>query len=117
MADHYATLEPSDQRWTVTLGGVTVAESTGVVVLHETYGDRNLPPVPYFPPDSIKVPMAPTDYHTACPIKGQADYIEITVGDAKLENAIWAYLDPVENLADIAGYFAFYSDRFEITVG
>ena len=33
----------------------------------------------------------------------------------KLENAIWCYPDPVENLAGIAGYVAFYGDRFEVT--
>lgn len=115
MPDHYARLEPSPQTWTVTRNGVTVAESAGVVMLHETYGDRELPPVPYFPPDALRVDVSLTEHHTTCPIKGQADYLEARVGEERLENAIWLYPDPVDDLAAIAGYVAFYGDRFEVT--
>lgn len=113
--EHFARLEPSPQTWVVTRGGQTVAESDGVMLLHETYGDRQFPAVPYFPPDSLQVPAESTDHHTSCPIKGQADYYQITVGDEELENAVWHYPSPVDELADIAGFLAFYPDRFEIS--
>ncbi|MFV0259679.1 MAG: DUF427 domain-containing protein [Acidimicrobiales bacterium] len=126
---HTAWLEPSDTTWVVDYQGHEIARSDRAVLLHEVYGDRVLPPVVYFPPDAVTgAGLHATDHHTSCPIKGRASYYRVELGArsgptnadrsvAELDNAVWYYPDPLADLAPIAGYVAFYPDRFEIHPG
>jgi adenylate cyclase len=117
MADnpnHTATVSPSDQTWTVTRNGTVVAESSSVMLVHESYQGRDMPPVPYFPTEDVVVDLdGPTGHNTTCPVKGRADYYSIG-GDDDLVNSIWFYPEPLSPLEPIAGYVAFYGDRFDI---
>ncbi len=115
MTNHVATLEPSTSRWVVARNGVEIANSTDAVLLVETYGDRTMDPVPYFPPDAVAgAELRPSTHHTFCPIKGTADYFSVLIDGEELENSVWYYPEPQADLEAIAGYVAFYPDRFDI---
>src|SRR5205807_3125013 len=102
--------EPWPRRVRACLGGVTVADSTRVLLLFEP-GHR---PVYYFPPDDVRTDLLePTAKSTHCPHKGQASYWTIRAGSSVAEDAVWSYLDPIPERSDITGHMAFYWNRLD----
>lgn len=80
--------------------GVVLAESDGCEVVE---GNQ------YFPPDSIKQEFfQPSNTHTTCPWKGQANYYNIVVNGEENKDAAWYYPDPKEKANNIKGYIAFW---------
>jgi len=107
---HRVHVEASPRRVRVTFNGQTIADSKRAVLLRET----GYLPVYYFPSEDVRQDvLEPTDLHTRCPYKGEASYWTVRVGDRAAENAMWGYLDPLPERADIAGYRAFYWDRMD----
>ena len=108
--DHRIRLEASARRARVVFNGTTVAESDHAVILHEAGHTQVL----YFPRRDVRLHlMRPTDHRTHCPYKGDAAYWTLTVGEKSAENAVWSYENPIESVAGIRGYMAFYKDRVD----
>ncbi len=100
----------SRRRVRVVFGGITVADSRRVMLLHE-FGRL---PVFYFPLEDVRMDvMEATDYHTRSPLKGEASYWTIRVGERAAENAAWSYLDPFPGGPQIKGYMAFYWEQMD----
>ena len=108
--DYRVDFIPSPRRVRVMLGGETIADSTHVMMARET----GHTPVYYFPPDDVRMDlMTPTDHHTHCPYKGDASYWTIRAGGKEAENAMWAYVDPYDESADMKDYCGFYWNRVD----
>jgi uncharacterized protein (DUF427 family) len=116
--DHRVDLVPETRRVRVTLGGVTIADSTAALRVEET----GHTPVHYLPEKDVRLDLLHrTDHHSRCPYKGEASYwtIETQQGGSarRSENAVWGYPIPYDEVTGIAGYYAFYPDRVDsITV-
>jgi uncharacterized protein (DUF427 family) len=109
-ASHQILFEDSPRRVRVVSGNVAVADSKRVKLLLET---GHLP-VYYFPLDDVRTDLLePTDHVTHCPYKGDASYWTVSVGERVAENAVWGYLDPIPERADIKGYVAFYWNKMD----
>jgi uncharacterized protein (DUF427 family) len=107
---HRVDVEPSPRRVRVIVAGETIADSRHALLLRES----NHLPVYYFPAADIRSDLLTrTELHTRCPYKGDASYWTITVGERTIENAVWAYEQPLAGREDIAGYQAFYWDRVD----
>ncbi len=79
--------EDSRRRVRVVFGGVIIADSTRVMLLHE-FGRL---PVFYFPMEDVRMDlMEATEHHTSSPLKGDASYWTIRVGERIAENAVWS---------------------------
>jgi uncharacterized protein (DUF427 family) len=52
--------------------------------------------------------LVPTDHHTHCPFKGDADYHSLVVGDRTVENAVWSYPTPKPAARWLRGYASVY---------
>ena len=92
-------------KWTVRASGAVLAESTEALELIENGYD----PVIYFPRGDVAMAfLDATDHSTTCPHKGKASYFSIHAKSRLLENAVWSYEEPLEAVAEIAGYLAFY---------
>ncbi len=99
--------EDSRRRVHTVFGGITVADSKRVMLLHE-FGRL---PVFYFPMEDVRMDvLEATDHHNNSPLKGEASYWTIRVGDRVAENAAWSYLTPLSEGPRIKGYMAFYWD-------
>ena len=104
-------LVPWRGRGRVRLGNRVLAESDACLIVLESDHAAQL----YFPEASVAWEhFAATDHHTICPFKGEADYWTLAASDPPLENVVWAYRKPLEEVAGLAGYVAFYSDRLEV---
>lgn len=71
-------------------------------------------PVYYLPPGHVDfAALERTDRKTRCPYKGEASYYSIRMEGRTAQNAVWCYEQPLEAVAVIAGYLAFYPDRID----
>ncbi|MGH7911612.1 MAG: DUF427 domain-containing protein [Candidatus Dormibacteraceae bacterium] len=102
---HRLFLYPFPRRVRATFGGETVLDTDSGQLLYES----NLVPQLYVPWEDVRRDLlAPTDRHTTCPFKGDADYWSLTVGDRTLENVVWSYPTPNEEATWLEPFAAFY---------
>jgi uncharacterized protein (DUF427 family) len=87
------------------LAGETVFDTLGAKLLYET---AHLP-VYYIPEEDLRHDLLEaSDKQTHCPHKGDASYRSLRVGDRVEPDAVWAYREPIEPAAFLAGHAAFY---------
>lgn len=102
--------EDSRRRIRVVFAGVTVADSKRAMLLHE-FGRL---PVFYFPLEDVRVDLLEaSEHHTHSPLKGEASYWTLRVGDRKAEHAAWSYPHPLAEGPQLQGYLAFYWDQMD----
>jgi uncharacterized protein (DUF427 family) len=111
--DHPIRIEPNPHRIRIRLGGKTVVDTTRALTLFEA----SYPGVQYVPREDADMSLlARTEHHTHCPYKGDASYYSVQADGKTVENAVWTYEKPFPDVAQIAGYLAFYPNKVEITV-
>jgi uncharacterized protein (DUF427 family) len=108
--DHRIVVRPSRKQWQVSKDGQLLASSERALLLDESrYGT-----VVYFPPEDVNMKLLrSTESRTTCPFKGEADYLEIDSSESNTDIA-WRYRQTFDEVADIAGYIAFYEERTTI---
>src|SRR5437763_745989 len=95
------TLVPESRLVRVEFAGTVVAETTEAVRALE----RGLPPSFYIPPGDTRSDLLVACEGTSlCPVKGEARYWNIAVGDRTAERAAWSYPAPFSNCAALRGY-------------
>ena len=100
--------EPCPKRVRVEFNGAWVADSSRVVVLHET----RAPPMHYFPVEDVRMAyLEKTQHQTHCPFKGNASYWTLNVAGKIAENAAWSYEEPYSEAKPIQGYLSFYRSK------
>ncbi len=102
--------EDSRRRVRVVFTDITVADSKCVMLFHE-FGRL---PIFYFPMEDVRMDlMEATDHHTFSPLKGEAAYWTLRVGDRVAENAAWSYPNPLPAGPQMQGYLAFYWEQMD----
>lgn len=110
---HRITFGPTPSRARVVFAGRTIADSDRAVLLLE----GSIPPVCYFPESDVDFDcLAPTEHQTHCPFKGDASYWTLDVDGRVEANVVWAYKEPLPEVAQIKGHLAFYADRVDALV-
>jgi uncharacterized protein (DUF427 family) len=108
--DHYLVFEASPRRVRAFLGGVAIADSTRMMLLHES---QHLP-VYYVPLDDVRSDLLEASDHTvADERKGPASHWHLRVGDTWAENAAFAFRSPPPGAPDLSGYVAFEWDAMD----
>ena len=106
--DYEIRFEQNPRRVRVEFNGTWVADSTRVIVLHET----RCAPMYYFPQADVQLGLLEKTAHTThCPFKGNASYWTLKVGEAVAENAVWSYEDPYDDAKPVKEYLSFYASR------
>lgn len=109
-ADPQITIAPNPHRVIVRLGGAIIADSTRALVMRAP----GTPDVQYIPREDVDMAsLTRTSHATHCPYKGDASYWSIRSGPRIVENAVWSYESPYEQMAPIKGHLAFYGDRVD----
>ena len=104
-------LEQSSKQIKIVFNNIAIADSCNTYRVLET----SHPPVYYIPPENIKTEYlhAAKAQRSFCEWKGFASYYDLVVGEKKVVNAGWYYLQPTENFAAIANYVAFYPSKMD----
>ncbi len=102
--DSGITIRPYSQPVTVRFHDVVVASTDNALELLEP----GCHPVLYIPYEDIYfVHLEKTDTRTECPWKGTASYWRVMGQGEASDDAMWAYEDPITDVAAIRGYGAF----------
>lgn len=109
--EHRIALTRDAQRVRVVAAGQTIAESSEAITLRKaTY-----PPVYYFPrSDVLMDALVRTGHRTYCPYKGEASYYSISASGKTIENAVWSYEHPYDEVMEIREYLAFYPRKVDL---
>ena len=85
-------------------------DERGVVVCHSKGGAQtNQKGYYYLPLEDVRSELLePSDHHSFCTVKGQADYWTVRVGVRSARNAAWSYAESPDEVTP-AGYIAFYA--------
>jgi uncharacterized protein (DUF427 family) len=109
-AGHTLSTEKTSAHVQVIVGGVTVADTTHAVLLHET----GLPTRYYLPRDDIAMDrFVPTGTSTHCPFKGNARYWSADIDGTVFADIAWSYEAPISDRADIAGLVCFFDEKVD----
>ncbi|MCG6858238.1 MAG: DUF427 domain-containing protein [Salaquimonas sp.] len=110
--EHTITVSPFNGEVTVEFDGKRIAQSTKAVELYEA----NHAPAIYLPMGDVDQALLRHSSHTThCPFKGDASYWDIVIGDHEIDNAVWAYETPYDEMLELAGLVAFYPNKVKIT--
>jgi uncharacterized protein (DUF427 family) len=103
-------LEPVAERLRVVVDGVTVADTTrGHRVLETSH-----PPAYYIPPADVREDLLVASPTTSiCEYKGLATYASLILGERRIADVAWRYLDPRPGFEAIRGAYAFYASRVD----
>ena len=111
-SDHEISATQTDCRVNVEFNGVTIAESSKAILFRE----GSMAPVYYFPRDDVRMDLMRRSRHkTHCPFKGDASYWNLSVGEKSLQNVVWSYENPIEEVVSIKNFVAFYMDQLGAT--
>ena len=109
---HEISATQTDWRVRVEYNGIAIADSSKAVL----YREGTMAPVYYFPRDDVRMDLMRRSQHkTHCPFKGDASYWSLTVGEKSLQNVVWSYEKPIDEVGSIKGLIAFYMDHLGAT--
>jgi uncharacterized protein (DUF427 family) len=104
---HRLYFERFPRRVRAIVAGETLVDTREGNLLHET----GLLPQLYIPATDVRPELLePSGHTTHCPFKGDARYWSIRTGERRVENAVWAYPDPLPAAAWLNDHLALYWD-------
>ena len=100
----------TNRRVSVVVGGETVAETNGSVMLLEPGH-----PVRYYLPMADVRPevLRPSETVSHCPYKGAANYYTIEVDGQRFEDVAWVYRYPTPESSKVTGMVCFFNERVD----
>ena len=108
---HTITVEPFDGVVTVVFSDAILASTNKALVLREA----NYPPVFYVPFEDIYFELLKrSDTSTHCPYKGNASYWNASAAGEAVDDVMWAYERPFDEMTEIKDHGAFYPNKVRI---
>jgi uncharacterized protein (DUF427 family) len=108
--DYKIEIEPANKHVRIEVNGQTIVDSKNAVLMRE----QNHKPVFYFPLSDVNMALfQSTGHSTHCPFKGDASYWTLTAGARVLEDVMWSYVTPCDEVLAVKEYVAFYRDRID----
>jgi uncharacterized protein (DUF427 family) len=108
--DHPITVRAYPRRVRALFHGHLIADSDNVLELREA----GYKPVFYFPRDDVAMDyLMRGERTTHCPYKGDAHYYGIRRDGEIVDNAVWTYEQPYDQMNAIASRLAFYPNMVE----
>ncbi len=110
-SSHRITVEPFDGVVTVVFSDAILASTGKALVLREA----SYPPVFYIPFKDIYFELLKrSETSTHCPYKGDASYWNASAVGEAVNDVMWAYEQPYDEMRQIKDHGAFYPDKVRI---
>ncbi|MGH7794821.1 MAG: DUF427 domain-containing protein [Candidatus Binatia bacterium] len=101
---HWIHVSESPRHVRVLFGRETIADSKRVKLVREA----EVLPAYYFPKEDVRTDLFMPSRHTSrCPVKGDASYWSVQVGNQRADDAVWSYTAPLAGAVSLTGHFAF----------
>jgi uncharacterized protein (DUF427 family) len=111
---HFMRIKESTKRVTASLNNTLLASSNASLKLQEVEFDF-YDSVYYFPREDVKMAViVGADEYTHCPLKGDAEALNIKLDDELFEKAAWSYTRPFDHADAIKDYIVFDASRIQI---
>ena len=111
--DHEVHVVPFRGTIAVHADATKIAESSSAVLVTES----NHAPVYYFPIEDVNPDYLRDSSHiTRCPFKGKARFWNVRVGNHEIDNTLWSYELPYDEVLELAGLVAFFANKVTIDV-
>ncbi|WP_274629755.1 DUF427 domain-containing protein [Arvimicrobium flavum] len=109
--EHRISVEPFDGVVVVSFGDAIIASSDRALLLQESRHQ----PVYYVPFEDVYFEfLHRTETRTHCPFKGDASYWGVSASGEAMEDVMWAYQAPYDEMMAIKDFAAFYPDKVRI---
>jgi uncharacterized protein (DUF427 family) len=107
--DYAVVISPYKGTVTIKSGDTVIAETHAALLIQETrHGD-----VYYLPRKDVDLTLlVATELSTYCPFKGHASYWSYK-GNSDLDNFVWSYEEPYEQVEALTGYMSFYTNKVD----
>lgn len=107
---HRIATQPAGVRVQVKFEGEVIADTQDAIRLDE----GSYAPVYYIPRKDVKMErFSRTTHSTYCPFKGHASYYSLVSAGRTVENAVWTYEQPYDEVAVIKERLAFYPNKVD----
>jgi uncharacterized protein (DUF427 family) len=104
------TIEPNPNQVVVRVDGQVIADTARALVMRAP----GTPDMQYLPRADVDMArLIRTSHTTYCPYKGEASYWSIRTRAGVVDNAVWSYESPHDDVRSIARHLAFYADRVD----
>ncbi|MGZ5367834.1 MAG: DUF427 domain-containing protein [Aeromicrobium sp.] len=104
------SIEPSDERIVIELGGHVIADSTRSLRVCET----SHPPTYYLPTEAfVEGVLRPATGTSLCEWKGEASYFDLVTPERIASRAAWTYPEPRRRFAALDDHVAVYPGRVD----
>ncbi len=101
---HRVDCRPTDRRLRVTVGNVTLVDTTDTMIVFETALEPRL----YVDPALVRMDLLRrTNTTSYCNYKGYATYWTFSDGDTVVEDIAWSYPDPLPETLPLKGFLSF----------
>lgn len=111
---HFMRIAEPEHEITARVGELVVARSRRTRKVKEV-GLDVYDPVHYFPREDVDMArLERNDRSTHCPLKGDTEYFDLVVGEDRIENAAWCYVQTIEEASALQDRIAFDAGRVQI---
>ena len=114
---HFFNLKKTPSRIRVYRGETLLADTQNAFLLKEV-GKEIYDGVYYIPQEDLQNALfEPNEgHHTACPIKGEASYLNLKLEEQKIENIAWTYKTPIKKAERLKDHVAFYPNKVSFRI-
>ena len=112
---HFMRVVPTDKERTASVEGTSIARSADALIVKEV-GNDIYDHVTYFPRSDVNMEaLVLVDRSTFCPLKGNTEYFDVVVGDTRIPEAAWSYVDTIEEATQLNSHVAFDATKVTLT--
>lgn len=116
--NHRISIEPSKTVCEVRVHGELLVSSKDCLIMQE----GSYPAVIYFPLAALPQDrLLPSSTQSYCPFKGTASYWHLSADETstapQVDDILWGYPTPYDEMQGIAGYVAFYDSKVDNITG
>ena len=112
---HFMRVVPTNNERHASVASTSIARSADALIVKEV-GHDIYDHVTYFPRADVDMAvLVKVDKSTHCPLKGNTEYFDIVVGDQRITDAAWSYVDTIDEATELHNLIAFDTSKVDVS--